>query len=77
MKKLHYADLEVGQKVFVKYDRSSATWCEEVNAINIDGIETVYQNEKGPYLIDQNGSPLYDLEHYLEIEGIEIFEMRG
>lgn len=76
MKKLQFADLKVGQKVFVKYDRSGATWCDEVDAINIDGIETVCQDEKGLHTVDKNGAPLHDLDHYLEVEAIEIFEVK-
>lgn len=71
MKKLQLADLKVGQAVYVKYDRSYSTWFNP--EYNVDGMELVGADEKGLYLIDRNGGKLHDLDHYLEVEAIEIF----
>ena len=71
---LNYNDLEEGMEVLVVYDKSDSTWVPEIRPYLFDGIEKVHADKTGNlYLVDKNGSHLTDVQHYLNIEGIEIF----
>lgn len=76
MKELKYSDLHKEQKVFVEYEKDGCVWMEETRKAIHDGIETVKEADNGElYLVDSKGSILTDVEHYLEIEGIKIYEV--
>lgn len=74
MRKLNYDEIKNYKKVYVKYEKDGTVWFKP--ELNTDGIEDVFIDEELEiYTIDKKGSRLTDLERYIEIGGVEVYEI--